>query len=414
MRRLAILIFLVAMGCSNSGPSDSLAGPEAGMPGGVCYGNGTCNDGLVCESWVCVVQGKPDATDLEDGVLPDSVSPEFIPDDARQELDVPRNADATELGEVSDDLAPDCDCAWRVCGPDGCGGSCGECEGTDVCDAGACVHTEPVCSCVGKECGDDGCGVLCGNCAGGWQECVAGKCEAKPAPMIWAMIEGGTFNMGCSPGDTFCQDDEYPVHVVKVSSFEIQATEVTVWQWLSVFGGLPVCPGQSDAMDEPVGCVDWLDATVYCEAIGGRLPTEAEWEYAARGGTTTRFYCGDDPECVYGIGWGRWSMVSGPQPVMGKEPNAYGLYDMIGNVREWTADWYGPYIQDYQEDPVGPLSGEFRVSRGGSAVEGSVGAAGAISMGVSSRFPRPSKYDDPFEPFQVVNAYQGIRCVRDL
>jgi hypothetical protein len=422
MRKLFILLFVLS--CSEGAEPGMEVDPiEAGMPGGTCYGNGTCNEGLVCKAWVCVYASDV-VSDLEEVVAPDLAEEVFVRKDGTEEVG---------------DIQPNCDCGWRVCGPDGCGGSCGDCEGTDECETGLCV-CQP--NCAGKECGADGCGGSCGSCSvtelcdteicvpvcdinvcgpngmGGscgvceyeWEECIEGQCEVYPSPVIWVSIPGGSFEMGCSPGDTFCQDDEYPVHVVNISSFEMQAAEVTVWQWVSVFGTVPVCPGQGTDSAYPAGCATWEKAVEYCEAIGGRLPTEAEWEYAARGGTTTRFYCGDDPACVYDIGWGRWNAPHGAtQKVMGKLPNAYGLYDMIGNVREWTADYYGPYNVWEQYDPKGPSEGEHRVSRGGSAAEGTTGVSKTVLMSISTRLPL--SVGQGYHP--IASMWQGFRCVRD-
>jgi sulfatase modifying factor 1 len=109
--------------------------------------------------------------------------------------------------------------------------------------------------------------------------------------------------------------------------------------------------------------VSWDDAKQYCAVIGGRLPTEAEWEYGARGGSIYARYGN-----LHDIAWYAENSGNSTHPVGQKKPNGFGLYDMIGNVWEWTADWYGKdyYQSRVSRDPQGPSSGEFRVIRGGS------------------------------------------------
>ena len=121
----------------------------------------------------------------------------------------------------------------------------------------------------------------------------------SPGYLKWISIPGGTFQMGCSPNDDNCSSDESPVHQVTISAFEMLETEVTEGQYEAERGENPSYNyGAGGGIDNPVESVDWSEAKAFCEAIGGRLPTEAEWEYAARGGTTTRYYCGDDSSCL--------------------------------------------------------------------------------------------------------------------
>jgi formylglycine-generating enzyme required for sulfatase activity len=188
--------------------------------------------------------------------------------------------------------------------------------------------------------------------------------------MPWVTIPSGTFMMGCSQGDGECLDDEKPPHSVTVSSFEMLETEVTESQFEAVMGKNPSnCFEGSGGADNPVECVNWFDARAFCEAMGGRLPTEAEWEYAARGGTETKYYCGDEPECLNDIAWFDVNYTGTKHSVKKKEPNLFGLYDMLGNVEEWTNDWYDDsyYESSPSSNPPGPNSDNHspRVIRGG-------------------------------------------------
>jgi formylglycine-generating enzyme required for sulfatase activity len=185
------------------------------------------------------------------------------------------------------------------------------------------------------------------------------KVNAKDG-LTYVLVNKGTFQMGCSPDDGNCKDDEGPAHSVTLTKdFWLGETAVTQAAYKKVIGTVPSF-NKGDQM--PVENITWTDADAYCKAIEMRLPTEAEWEYAARGGTTAARYgkIGD-------IAW--YFVNSGGlkgRDVKTKQPNAYGLYDMLGNVWEWTADWYGPYTAAAATDPTGPASGMNRAERGGS------------------------------------------------
>ena len=264
-----------------------------------------------------------------------------------------------------------------------------------VCFAGACCGP----ACAGKECGDDGCGGSCGSCAqdeecGGLGQCV------ESGGLVWKPIPGGTFTMGCSPGDTACFSNEKPPHSVTLPPFEMLETEVTEAQYLAVTGDDHWCAyGAGEGPDSPMECVDWYKANAFCEAVGGRLCTEAEWEYAARGGTTTKYYCGNSPSCLDGIAWYLDNSGFHKHDVKGKAPNAYGLYDMSGNVWEWTADWYDEnyYASSPAHNPQGANSGSTRVYRGGGFGSGGGGLRVSIRGGAV-----------PYHDYDNL----GLRCCR--
>jgi len=185
------------------------------------------------------------------------------------------------------------------------------------------------------------------------------------------LIPAGTFMMGSEDGS----DDEKPVHEVRITKpFYLGVTEVTNAQWRTVIGSAPPSTWKDDAL--PVETVSWNDAVEFCKKLSDmpeerqdgrvyRLPTEAEWEYACRAGTTTKWASGDDEKTLGDMGWFSGNMRPVPRPVGQKRPNAWGLHDMHGNVSEWCSDWYGPYAAEAVADPTGPAAGPLRVHRGG-------------------------------------------------
>jgi formylglycine-generating enzyme required for sulfatase activity len=180
-------------------------------------------------------------------------------------------------------------------------------------------------------------------------------------------IPAGSFVMGDDKGF----DNEQPPHQVTISrDFYIGKYEVTQAQWTAVMGTNP--SGQK-ASSLPVEMVSWDDAEAFVERLSSqtghdlRLPTEAEWEHACRAGTTTRYYFGDDEGDLGNYAWAASNSEGSIHPVGQKLPNAWGLYDTLGNVWEWCSDWYDEdhYRQSTALDPAGPASGEARVLRGG-------------------------------------------------
>lgn len=152
--------------------------------------------------------------------------------------------------------------------------------------------------------------------------------------LTYTFIPAGNFIMGCSTGDTECDDDEKPPRAVQMASgFWLGQTEVTQAAWKKVNGGAN--PSYFKSNQLPVENVDWIQASGYCIAIGGRLPTEKEWEYAARGGTTGARY-----EQLDLIAWYGKNSGGTTHPIALQKPNAYGLHDILGNVWEWTSDDY--------------------------------------------------------------------------
>ncbi len=174
------------------------------------------------------------------------------------------------------------------------------------------------------------------------------------------LVPGGTFMMGCSPGDAECGSDESPAHQVTLTNaFYMGKTEVTQAQWLAKMGSNPSAfDGQPN---NPVEQVSWDTIQSFNSATGLRLPTEAEWEYACRAGTTTARYGVLEDIAWYYQNWTNF----GTQPVATKLPNALGLYDTLGNVLEWCQDWYAPYSAGSVTNPTGPTTGTDRLLRGG-------------------------------------------------
>ncbi|MHC4406804.1 MAG: formylglycine-generating enzyme family protein, partial [Planctomycetota bacterium] len=209
-----------------------------------------------------------------------------------------------------------------------------------------------------------------------------------PKPVV---NEGGVEMVQISPGeflmaDNDADDDESPAHRVRLSPFVIDVCEVTQESFRELMGRNP---SKFEGSDRPVDQVSWHDAAQYCnmrslnegltpcyhpetlqcdfEADGYRLPTEAEWEYACRAGTTTKWSFGGNPRELTKHAWFKGNAGKSTHPVKQKDPNPWGLYDMHGNVSEWCHDFYregyGPDSEG--DDPRGPASGEKRVVRGG-------------------------------------------------
>jgi len=188
-------------------------------------------------------------------------------------------------------------------------------------------------------------------------------------------VKGGTYTMGCVGEQSDCDDDEIPSHKISLDDFYLGVYEVTQEQWREVMGNnqayFPSCDNC------PVEDVNWNEAQMFINKLNQktgkkyRLPTEAEWEYAAKGGSmvsseSATKYAGSDD--VGNVAWFYNNSNGKPHPVGEKKPNELGIYDMSGNVNEWCSDWYGEnyYKSSPGANPKGPSSGTYRCNRGGS------------------------------------------------
>ncbi len=223
------------------------------------------------------------------------------------------------------------------------------------------------------------------------QPVTEGTAEEPPDLLEMVKLPGGTFLMGSAESDDQAYGSEKPQHKVTVSDFAMSRYLVTRQLYRELMKEMP-SEWQKDQDDDrlPANYVDWFDAVKFCnvlseqqglqpcyrikgkqvewsrEANGYRLPTEAEWEYAVRAGTTTRWFCGDKPDKLEQYAWFDKNAGSRVHPVGERERNPWGLYDLAGNVWEWCWDWYGAYSSDAVPDPVGPPAGDYRVLRGGA------------------------------------------------
>ena len=206
-----------------------------------------------------------------------------------------------------------------------------------------------------------------------WALCGAGPMAATTTRPTFVTVPAGSFDMGSDHGDV----DERPVHRVTITRpLAVGATPVTNAQYEAfdpAHRSLRGKAGFSRDDDEAVVFVSHDEATAYCRWLSGqlgvpcRLPTEAEWEYAARAGTTTAYHTGDRlPDDRRTNAVGEWGPKPQPLHVGRHGPNGWGLYDVHGPVEQWCGDWYGPYAAGPAADPVGRASGDFRVTRGGS------------------------------------------------
>jgi len=187
------------------------------------------------------------------------------------------------------------------------------------------------------------------------------------------LIPAGEFMMGSPETESEREDNETQHRVTLTKPFYLGVTEVTQEQYQKVMG---TNPSKFKGPQNPVETVSWDDAVEFCRKLSAipaektaghvyRLPTEAEWEYACRSGTTTSYSFGDSESELGAYAWYKDNSGKTTHPVGGKKPNAWGLYDMHGNVWEWCQDWHGDYPSGSATDPTGATSGSYRVRRGG-------------------------------------------------
>ena len=331
---------------------------------------------------------------------PADVLRELPVDDASDTLEPPPDSDTDTERDTGNDADTDRDtdteldtdtdtdevctpsCGERVCGPDPvCEQSCGQCPEGKTCNSdGQCVAEGCVPACGLRKCGvDPVCGTSCGECEANYECDDDGQCIPSDG-IKWVRIAGGTFLMGSDDGGS----DEKPVHSVTVPTFKMTKTEVTVDQYRAcVDEGDCTAPNSGydcnwdkpDRGSHPINCVDWDQAQAFATWAGGRLPSEAEWEYAARsGGQDWKYPWGDEgATCAravmaddMGAGCGRdstWPVCSKPS---GNTTD--GLCDMAGNVWEWVQDGHHHNYDGAPTDGSAwePPTASARVSRGGS------------------------------------------------
>ena len=201
-------------------------------------------------------------------------------------------------------------------------------------------------------------------------EVNSGRFTVNGVSFEMVRVEGGTFRMGAtSEQEADDWDREKPVHSVTLSGYYIGKTEVTQALWKAVMG---INPSRFKGDYLPVENVSWDDCQEFIRKLNSmtgqnfRLPTEAEWEFACRGGNNSRGYKYSGSNNLGSVAWYDGNSGNKTHPVGTKAPNELGIYDMSGNVWEWCADWYGDYSSGAQTNPTGPYGGSNRVYRGGS------------------------------------------------
>jgi formylglycine-generating enzyme required for sulfatase activity len=213
----------------------------------------------------------------------------------------------------------------------------------------------------------------------------SGQPVSNSVGMRLVLVPAGTFTMGSPPGAPLRQDEETTRQVTLTKAFRISATEVTQKQWAVVMG----TAADSAAGDLPVASVSWNDAQAFCrklsqkEGASYRLPTEAEWEYACRAGADASAVDRD------AVAWHAGNSDGEAHAVAQKQPNAWLLHDLLGNVAEWTQDAYAPYPLRDQTDPAGPATGGAKAVRGGSFRSFPPALRCAARTGVGGAYQQP-------------------------
>lgn len=220
--------------------------------------------------------------------------------------------------------------------------------------------------------------------------------KAKRGEMI--LVEGGTFEMG---SDDYA--DERPIHKVKLKSFYIDKFPVTVKQYKefckATNRSLPRSPNWGWFEEHPIVNITWEEANAFAKWAGKRLPSEAEWEFAAKGGNKNMQHKYSGSDKIEEVAWTNRDSNSRTNSVGKKKSNELGINDMSGNVKEWCNDWYSFYSNQYYDNPTGPQTGTLKVLRGGSWNLTEQGCRNTIRSGID-----PELFDD----------YIGFRCVQDI
>ena len=210
--------------------------------------------------------------------------------------------------------------------------------------------------------------------------------------LVMKPVEGGTFMMGATPEQQDPKDNETPVHQVTLSSYYMEETELPQAMWETVMGSNP---SEHQGALYPVENVSWNDCQTFIskfntmlkdqlpDGMQFRLPTEAEWEFAARGGNKRMGYQYSGSNAIEGVAWYNDNADGKTQIIGTKYPNDLGIYNMSGNVFEWCQDWYGTYDSEAQTNPTGPTSGSSRVYRGGSSITSAIYCRTAIRLNIT-------------------------------
>ena len=397
MHRLGACISILVLSTLHNNCSNNTG--TKGEHYGVCLVDGTCRDGLVCDPVINLcISPEEDCIGRACGLSPNA-----------------GHACGTCPGETewcTDEGRCLDDCADLECGPSPIPGiACGTCPGpTDLCtEAGHCVD-----DCARLECGLSAIlEIDCGTCPEADSICSeSGRC-LDPG-VEWVAIPGGTYEMGHAG----LVNDETPVHTVNLQSFEIMKTEVTVSMFhVCVMDAEHCSPpetslgcnwGLNDRLNHPVNCLSFFQALAFCEWLGGRIPSEAEWEYAARSaGQVVTFPWGETvASCSFavmsdggdGCGMGStWPVCSKP-----RGHTEHGLCDLAGNVGEWVMDYYHPSYDGAPNDGsawLDPVSHQGIVRGGAWVFDGGK----AFDMRVTRRAG---------DMQGVRRKSEGFRCVR--
>ena len=216
--------------------------------------------------------------------------------------------------------------------------------------------------------------------------------QTEPAEIEMIPVMGGIFRMGCE-NNTECDANEKPVHTVSLNDFYIGKYEVTQAQWKAIMDNNP---SNFRGDNLPVENVSWDNVQEFIRKLNAktgkkyRLPTEAEWEYASKGGLQGKGYKYSGSDSIDEVAWYNGNSGGVTHPVDSKQPNELGIYNMSGNVREWCYDWYDRYNKANQANPIGSSSGSERVIRGGCL---SVGEKYCRNTARNSAAPQ-NKYSD--------------------